>query len=143
VLSELAHIEKILASNPRRCTSEGETTVETFDGLRAVHFHETDPGTKWRKDDRIAIDLDRPLDSERILTPNVIRLSTGGYRMYYLGCGPARTSASASAYILSAFSEDGDSWEKDPGIRVDVHPPYASKCTMCPELAPRLGRPSC
>ena len=136
MLSELAHIGKILASNPSDAALARERSVETFDGLRAVHFHQTDPGTKWRKDDRIAIDRDRPLDSERILTPNVIRLSTGGYRMYYLGCGPARTSASASAYILSAISEDGDSWEKDPGIRVDVHPPYAAKCTMCPDVIP-------
>ena len=112
--------------------------TDTFDGLRAVHFQQTDPGTRWRKDDRIAIDLDSPLDSERILTPNVIRLPSGGYRMYYLGCGPARTSPGAAAYILSAFSEDGDSWEKDPGIRVDVRPPYGL-CAMCPDVIPLEG----
>jgi len=27
--------------------------AETFDGLKAEHFQETDPGTSWRKDDRI------------------------------------------------------------------------------------------
>ena len=113
--------------------------VETFDGLRAVHFQETDPGTRWRKDDRIAIDLDSPLDSECVLTPNVIRLATGGYRMYYLGRGPARTSPDAAAYILSAFSENGDSWQKETGIRVDVHPPHAAKCTMCPDVIPLAG----
>jgi hypothetical protein len=112
--------------------------ADAFDGLKAVHFQQTDPGTRWRKDYRIAIDLDSPLDSERILTPNVIRLPTGGYRMYYLACGPARTSPNAAAYILSAFSEDGDSWDKEPGIRVDVHPPY-DLSAMCPDVIPLEG----
>ena len=88
-----------------------------------------------RKDNRIANDLDNPLDSDRILTPNVIRLPSGGYRMYYLGCGPARTSPEAAAYILSAFSEGGCSWEKDSGTRVDVCPPYGL-CAMCPDVIP-------
>ena len=57
--------------------------------LTAVHFHQTDPGTRFVKDPRVAIDLDTPLDSTRILTPNVVRLPEGGYRMYYTGRGPA------------------------------------------------------
>ena len=113
--------------------------MATFDGLRAVHYHERDPGTRWRKDDRIAIDLDRPLDSERILTPNAVRLPTGGYRLYYTGLGPAKSRPEAIGYILSAFSEDGDAWEKEPGIRVDVHPPHAAIRTLCPDVIPLTG----
>ena len=110
--------------------------MDNFDGLRAVHYHERDPGTQWEKDEQIALDLDRPLDSERILTPNVIRLPAGGYRMYYTGRGPAKSRPDAIGYILSAFSADAEIWEKEPGVRVDVHAPYAAHRTLCPDVIP-------
>ena len=50
-----------------------------FDPLTAVHFQPRDPGVRFEKDPHIAIDLDHPLDSERILTPNVIHLPQDGY----------------------------------------------------------------
>ena len=87
-----------------------------FDPLRAVHYIEHDPGERWRKDDHIALDLDHPLDSERILTPNVLRVA-GGYRMYYTGLGPARRDPDAPGYILSAVSDDGLSWSPEEGVR--------------------------
>ena len=74
----------------------------TFNALTAAHFHHSDPGITWDKDPQIAIDLDSPLDSDRILTPNVVRLPTGGYRMYYTGRGPAHSDPNAVGYILSA-----------------------------------------
>ena len=107
-----------------------------FDPIRTVHFHETDPGIRFVKDDRIAIDLDHSLDSERILTPNVIRLPSGGYRMYYTGLGPARRVPDALGYILSAFSGDAVAWRKDLGVRVDLFPPHASQRTLCPDVIP-------
>ena len=79
----------------------------TFDPLRAVHFHERDPGVRWTKVERVAIDLDRPLDSEKILTPNVVRLSDGAYRMYYTGLGPGRRDDNSVGYILSARCSSG------------------------------------
>jgi hypothetical protein len=107
-----------------------------FDLLKGVHYQEHDPGTLWTKDPRIAIDLDHPLDSERILTPNVIRLPAGGYRMYYTGLGPARRDRDALGYILSATSNDAVTWDKDEGVRVDLFPPYASARTLCPDVIP-------
>lgn len=107
-----------------------------FTGSEAVHFEATDPGTAWTKDPWIAIDLDTPLDSERILTPNVIRLPGGGYRLYYTGLGPARTAPDCIGYILSASSRDAVTWVKDPGVRVDVFPPYAALWTLCPDVIP-------
>ena len=106
-----------------------------FDPLRAVHYIEGDPGERWTKEDRIAVDLDHPLDSERILTPNVIHVA-GGYRMYYTGLGPARRDPDALGYILSAFSNDAVTWRKDPGVRVDLFPPHASARTLCPDVIP-------
>lgn len=110
--------------------------IPDFDPLRAVHYCERDPGVvDWTKDDRIAIDLDHPLDSDRILTPNVIHMA-GGYRMYYTGLGPERRDPDALGYILSALSDDAVTWRKDPGVRVDLFPPYASARTLCPDVIP-------
>jgi hypothetical protein len=104
--------------------------------MESVHFESTDPGVDWAKDPQIAIDLDRPLDSTKILTPNVIRLPGGGYRMYYTGLGPARSVAHSQGYILSATSEDATTWEKDPAVRVDVHEPNAWLRVLCPDVIP-------
>jgi len=108
--------------------------MTSFDGLSAVHYHSHDPGSRFDKDPTIAIDLDHPLDSDRILTPNVIHLPTGGYRMYYTGLGPARRDPDALGYILSASSDDAVTWSKDPGVRVDLMAPYASHRTLCPDV---------
>ena len=107
-----------------------------FSGIRSVHYAENDPGKDWVKDTRIALDQDTPLDSTKILTPNVIRLPDGGYRMYYTGLGPGRPAADAQGYILSGFSEDAVVWTKDPGIRLDVHAPNATRRVLCPDVIP-------
>lgn len=110
--------------------------MQAFDPRTAVHFQTDDPGVHFAKDLRIAIDLDRPLDAERILTPNVIHLPSGGYRMYYTGLGPARRHRDALGYILSASSTDALSWHKEPGVRVDLSAPHASARTLCPDVIP-------
>lgn len=110
--------------------------MHNFEGQQAVHFHGLDPGSRWTKDPVIAIDLDHPLDSERILTPNVVHWPAGGYRMYYTGLGPARRDANALGYILSAYSDDAVTWHKDPGVRVDLFGPHASARTLCPDVVP-------
>jgi hypothetical protein len=107
-----------------------------FNGLESIHYSERDPGLAWIKDPQIAIDLDTPLDSQSILTPNVVSLPTGGFRMYYTGLGPARTVADCFGYILSATSEDGLTWSKDSDIRMDVHEPDAMCRVLCPDVIP-------
>ena len=94
--------------------------MERFDGIRSVHYQARDPGLVWTKDPKPCIGPDSPLDSLSILTPNVVRLPTGGYRLYYTGRGPGRAVPDANGYILSAVSEDGASWRKEPGVRLDV-----------------------
>ncbi|MEE3336547.1 MAG: hypothetical protein VX255_09140 [Candidatus Latescibacterota bacterium] len=106
------------------------------DPSRQVHFQQTDPGVSFTKDPWIAIDLDHPLDSERILTPNVIHLPSGGYRMYYTGLGPGRRDTHALGYILSATADDAETWTKDPEVRVDLFEPHASLRTLCPDVIP-------
>jgi predicted GH43/DUF377 family glycosyl hydrolase len=104
--------------------------------IKSVHYIEQDPGLIWIKDPQIAIDLDTPLDSLRILTPNVVRLPKGGFRMYYTGLGSNRTFEESMGYILSAFSTDGLHWRKDPGVRMDVHVPDAMLRVLCPDVIP-------
>ena len=104
--------------------------------LTAVHYQETDPGLEWGKDPEIALELDSPLDSLKILTPNVVKLPERGYRMYYTGYGPERSVESSSGYILSAYSVDANQWVKEEGARVDVHQPNASQRTLCPDVIP-------
>ena len=107
-----------------------------FVGNTSVHYIEKDPGLKWVKDPQIAIDLDTALDCEKILTPNVVCLGRGGFRMYYTGLGPGRAVKDSAGYILSAFSSDGMAWQKEPGVRVDVHEPDAMLRVLCPDVIP-------
>ena len=109
---------------------------QDFRGPTAVHFQNTDPGIRWEKDPWIAVDLGDDLDSESILTPNVIRLKNGGYRMYYTGRGAGCLERGVHGYIVSARSDDAVSWRKDPGIRVNVFPPHAAIRTLCPDVIP-------
>jgi len=101
--------------------------------IGSVHFQDRDPGTHWIKDDSLAIDSDGPLDSARTLTPNVVRVN-GGYRLYYHGFGPGRPRSESSGYILSAFSEDAETWQKEEGVRIDAGGESAANCVWGPDV---------
>ena len=49
------------------------------------HFKPTDPGTSWIKDGFVSINIGEPSGAWRVLTPNVIVLPDGRYRMYHCG----------------------------------------------------------
>ena len=102
---------------------------------RSVHYQEKDPGLKWLKDPEVAIDSDGPLDADRALTPNVVKMG-GGYRMYYHGFGPERPNLESKGYILSAFSADGSTWEKEPGVRMDAGGEGAEHWVWSPDVVP-------
>ena len=107
-----------------------------FNPLTAVHYQETDPGVVWVKDAVPAIDVNPAAPSGGALTPNVIRLPDGGYRLYYLGFAPGVTRDDHAGHIVSASSSDGEVWTADPGVRVEVHPPHATQRTLCPDVVP-------
>jgi predicted GH43/DUF377 family glycosyl hydrolase len=104
--------------------------------IRSVHYLERDPGDNWIKDDGIRIDLDTPLDAGQIITPNVIRFPDGTYRMYYTGYGPGSSYPDSNGYVLSARSDDGLLWSKEPGVRLNVHLPHAELRVLCPDVIP-------
>lgn len=101
---------------------------------RRNHFQPTDPGTSWIKDDFVSIDIGEPSGSWRVLTPNVIVLPDGRYRMYHCGDSAEHKSADVTGYILSAISDDGEHWMQEPDIRIDVQSPDAEKWTVCPDV---------
>jgi len=112
------------------------TKQDESDPLKAVHYHETDPGTEWVKDAVVAIGVNLLVPTSGALTPNVVALLEGGYRMYYTGFAPGITNNDHSGHILSASSRDGSVWSNDSGVRVEVHAPYASQRTLCPDVVP-------
>ena len=107
-----------------------------FIGIRSVHYIESDPGLVWVKDSEVSVGPDTTLDSMSILTPNVVRLPGDGFRMYYTGLGPGRPISVSCGYILSAISNDGLNWSKEPGVRIDVHEPHATHQVLCPDVVP-------
>ncbi len=101
-----------------------------------------DPGTLWSKESAVAIDA--PPDSDTnprpeatwpredlrtglcgVVSPRVLALPGGGFRMYYSQILPrpgfpagANDYDNASTRILSAFSSDGTQWVPEPGVRL-------------------------
>jgi hypothetical protein len=108
----------------------------------SLHTVARDPGTEWRKDAAIAIDAPPdgdtppppdarwPDDAVRTgrcgsVSPRVIRLAAGGYRMYYTQILPraghpsgANDYDNATTRILSATSPDGRAWSPEAGVRL-------------------------
>ena len=114
-----------------------------FGGLAAgVHTVDADPGRLWSKETHVAIDA--PPDSDTnpdpaatwpredlrtglcgVVSPRVIALLGGGFRMYYSQMLPrpgfpdgANDYDNASTRILSAFSAEGKTWVPEPGVRL-------------------------
>ena len=107
-----------------------------FDGLTAIHYSEIDPGSSWVKDPEIAVNSDDPDDDARSITPNVVKLPEGGYRMYYTGVGHGRPPKMSEESFLSAFSDDGLTWRKEPGSRLELSDVADTQRILCPEAIP-------
>ena len=107
--------------------------------VRSVHFAPTDPGTRWIKDPGIVIDAPDASGEWKVLTPNVVDVPGGGYRMYYTRSGPGRDYGPTPAVILSAFSSDGSRWAAEPGVRLAPHGPAADVRVVCPDVIPLAG----
>jgi hypothetical protein len=125
------------------------------------HVVATDPGTSWAKDPEPAIDA--PPDQEvdpapeaqwpaaaprtgvyGAVTPNVVALPDGGYRMYYTQILPrpdfpvgANDYSNSTTRILSAASPDGSTWTPEPGVRLGPQEGGAGEFrVVSPEVVP-------
>lgn len=109
---------------------------ETFDGPLCVHYQRCDPGAAWGRDPGVAIDAPTSDGGVNVLTPNVVRLPGGGYRMYYTQLDRVQDYNRSRGDIRSAVSPDGRRWEKEPGVRLGPFPPHATQRVLCPDVIP-------
>jgi hypothetical protein len=113
-------------------------TTPDFEPSKSVHYALNDPDIRWTKDPGIAIDVRDATGDWRNLTPNVISLDNG-FRMYYTESGPGSDYRASKGRIMSAFSEDGTTWEKEQGIRLGPNGLHANLRVVCPDVIPLPG----
>ena len=89
----------------------------------------------WIKEDGPRLQGSRDLDSSKLQSPCIVRLPSGGYRLFYTAVGPAKPYPDCQGYILSAVSEDGLTFQKEPGIRLAPQP-------RIPQMSLRVISPS-
>ena len=77
---------------------------------------------KWRKEPGPRVEGSRDLDSSKVQAPGIVALPGGGYRLYYTAVGPGKPFPTCQGYVLSAVSDDGVSFQVEPGVRVAPDP---------------------
>ena len=88
-----------------------------------------DGGLTFSSEPEIRIAPDGRFDHLTAFAPEILRLPTGGYRMYYAGYGSA-----TRADVLTAVSKDGLTWQKasHPALSPGANSWDAAKCSeMC------------
>ena len=132
----------------------------------AIHTVPTDPGRSWAAD--VTVIIDAPPDNETdpapestwatddlrtgicgAVTPRVVALPNGQYRMYYTQILPrpgfpagANDYGNASTRILSALSSDGMTWTAEPGVRLSAKQGGAGEFrVVSPDVVPVSGEP--
>lgn len=130
----------------------------------ALHRVSADPGLSWTKDPQPALDAppddqphpapeaEWPADAPRsglcgTVTPNVVAVPEGGFRMYYTQILPrpgfaagANDYNNATTRILSAVSADGARWTPESGVRLSPRQGGAGEFrVVSPEVVPLAG----
>ena len=98
--------------------------------VSAIKVALSEDGINWST---VATALSSPTDpSDREYTlggASVMRIEDGKYRMYYRA-SPQQTIGTPPLYgIFSAISSDGISWQREPGVRIDIAA-YDSKSNL-------------
>ena len=95
----------------------------------------------WRKEPGVRVAGSRGLDRFKVQAPGVVALPGGGYRLFYTAVGPDKPFADCQGCILSAVSDDGLTFEVEPGIRVAPDPgrPELSLRALAPSVTPIDG----
>ena len=76
----------------------------------------------WKKETGSRLEASRPLDSSKLQAPCITRIASGGYRLFYTAVGPDKPFPNCQGYILSAVSDDGLTFQTEPGIRLAPQP---------------------
>ncbi len=80
---------------------------------------------RWHKEPGTRLEGSRNLDSSKLQAPGVVRIPSGGFRLFYTAVGPAKPYRYCQGYILSAVSDDGLIFRTEPGIRLEPQPELA------------------
>lgn len=96
--------------------------------MSITHQWQTEPGAR--------IQSSRDLDSDKLQGPCIVRIPTGGFRLFYTAVGPAKPYRNCQGYLLSAISDDGLSFRPEPGIRLAPQPdqPHMSLRLIAPAV---------
>lgn len=89
---------------------------------------------RWKKEDGARVEGTRTLDQSKVQAPGVVKIP-GGWRLFYTAVGPAKPFAECQGYILSAVSQDGVTFQPEPGIRLTPQP-------QLPHMALRVLAPT-
>ena len=91
---------------------------------------------RWIKEPGPRVEGSRPLDASKVQAPCIVRVPSGGYRLFYTAVGPAKPFPECQGYILSAISDDGLAFRKEPGIRIAPQPklPHMSRRVLAPSV---------
>ncbi len=92
----------------------------------------------WLREAGARVEGSRPLDSGKAQAPCIVKIPSGGYRLYYTGIGPGKPFPACQGYILSAVSDDGLTFHKEPGIRLAPNPDlsHVSLRVLAPTITP-------
>ena len=91
---------------------------------------------RWRKELGARLQGSRDLDRWKVQAPCVVRIPSGGFRLFYTAVGPAKPFPACQGYLLSAVSDDGIIFYPEPGIRLAPRPelPQMSLRVLSPTI---------
>jgi hypothetical protein len=92
----------------------------------------------WIKDAGYRIQGSGLLDSSKVQAPSIVISDEGRYHLFYTAVGPGRPYSTCQGYIMSAQSDDGLEFTKDPGIRLAPDPEVP--CRTLRVLSPTITR---
>lgn len=73
----------------------------------------------------------RGTDASFVRDPNVVPLAEGGWRMYF---SEMPAASALDSCIVSAVSEDGLTWSREEGYRLEAGGVYDGQGVFCPEV---------
>jgi hypothetical protein len=91
---------------------------------------------RWTQEAGPRVEGSQPLDISKVQAPCIVRNPSGGYRLFYTAIGLAKPYPECQGYILSAVSDDGLVFQKEPGIRLAPQPSlrHASLRVLAPTV---------
>ena len=91
---------------------------------------------RWTKEAGPRVEGSQPIDISKVQAPCIVRNPSGGYRLFYTAIGPAKPYPACQGYILSAVSDDGLIFQKEPGIRLAPQPSlqHVSRRVLAPTI---------